>query len=274
MSNRSVALAFLALCVACGAPDSTPTTQTPAPAPAPTSTQSNLDFVTAQVQSVDWGQYMAQNCIPSTVAGWDGFPTVLCRYHTGYGDVPVVLLDANSDRLARWLVSACQDAGATLPKHCAERLALRVKCQSGNQFPVAGFVDEGPLYFFRDGITVSIGALGDAISRAPTTDEEALVLGGGTVSSVHKFARVAGTTREEFAAFQHLASAGLDGLAWQGIVRAAYQRAWASDHNELISAWAKANLTLIDHKLAPAAQFDTYCQDVARTWRAWPITDE
>src|SRR5262249_13416956 len=117
-------------------------------------------LVGQHLSTVRWGQYMAKNCQPTTNAGWPSYPTLLCRYDTDYGRVSVILLNAANDRLAHWLVTACQDAGAKFARHCAERLAVRIKCQSGNQFPVAGFVDEGPLYTFRDGVTVTFSEIG------------------------------------------------------------------------------------------------------------------
>jgi hypothetical protein len=234
-----------------------------------------VPFVGAQLLVVGWGQYMAHNCWPTAVLGWELYPVQLCRYASSYGPVPVALLNPDNGRLARWLVSGCQDAGAQYLKHCAERLALRIKCQSGNQFPVAGFVDEGPLYTFRDGVTVTFSEIGiNRLNQLPTPAQEASVLGQGTVSKVHKFARIQGTTREEYAGFTGKPVGQFAGLAWRTTIRAAYQAAWASDRNTLLSAWARANRWSIDHKLAPAARFDSYCKSVAANWAPWPITGE
>ncbi len=234
-----------------------------------------VTFVGAQLVTVKWGQYMAKNCQPTMAAGWEFFPTQRCRYGSGFGPVPVILLNPDPQRLARWLVTACRDAGAKFLKHCAERLAVRIKCQSGNQFPVAGFVDEGPLYTFRDGVTVAFKEIGaNHLNQAPTAGQMETVLENGTVSVVYKFARVQGTTREEYASFVGKPVSDFAGLAWRTEIRSAYQAAWHSDRNALLSAWAKSNRFLIDHKLAPAARFDSYCKKVAANWAAWPIVGE
>jgi hypothetical protein len=239
--------------------------------------ESNETFVTHQLETVKWGQYMAHDCQPKAMAGWSGLPTKMCTYdsNSGFGEIKVVMLNADAPRMAKWLLAACSDADAQFPLHCAERLALRVKCQSGNQFPVAGMVDEGKLYVFRDGVTVKLEEFGSlTLGREPTEEEQTLALGSGTVEVVKKFARVQGTTRAEYAAFKGQAASDYAGLAWQAAIRDAYQRAWTSDRNDLLSAWAKANVETIDHKLAPAAKFDDYCKSVAHNWVNWPITGE
>jgi DNA-binding SARP family transcriptional activator len=100
------------------------------------------------------------------------------------------------------------------------------------------------------------------------------VLGAGAIAKVHSYARVQGTTREEYAAFVQRPVASFAGLKWRAEVRAAYQAAWSSDRNSLLSAWARANRSLIDHKLAPAARFDAYCKSVAASWASWAIAGE
>jgi hypothetical protein len=238
---------------------------------------SSEDFVAEQLTTVKWGQYMAKNCQPVTLAAWPGMPTVSCTYasNSGFGDIKVVMLNAGAERMAKWLLTACADATAQFPVHCAERLALRIKCQSGNQFPIAGLVDEGKLYVFRDGVTVKLKEFGStALGHKPTDDEQALALSGGTVESVKKFARVQGTTRAEYAKSTGHDASDYAGLAWQSEIKKAYQRAWGSDRNDLLSAWAKANVGLIDHKLDPGAKFDHDCQLVANHWQQWPISGE
>jgi hypothetical protein len=238
---------------------------------------SNEDFVADQLKTVKWGQYMATNCQPITLADWAGLPTESCTYSSGsgFGDIKVVMLNAGPDRMAKWLLTACADAAARFPVHCAERLAVRIKCQSGNQFPIAGLVDEGTLYTFRDGVTVKLKEFGStALSHKPSDDEQTLALSSGTVESVKKFARVQGTTRAEYAQSTGHNVSDYAGLAWQAEIRSAYKRAWTSDRNDLLSAWAKANVDLIDHKDKPGAKFDDDCKRVARHWAQWPITGE
>ncbi len=100
------------------------------------------------------------------------------------------------------------------------------------------------------------------------------MLGDGAISEVHRYAKVQGTTRSEYADFVGKPVSQFAGLAWRDEVRQAYQSAWNSEENALLSAWAAANRSLIDHKLAPAARFDDDCKSVAATWVLWPITGE
>ena len=136
---------------------------------------------------------------------------------------------------------------------------MRIKCQSGNQFPVAGFVDEGPLYTFRDGVTVTFASIGtSSLQHATSQAQIDSVLGAGAIAKVHSYARVQGTTREEYAAFvqrppRELRRAELAGGSARrvsgGVVvgpERASERLGESDRS------------LIDHKLAPAARFDAY----------------
>src|SRR5665213_655661 len=105
------------------------------------------------------GRYMspAGGCHAVVRAGWLGFPTQECTYRGSSGvELNVIVLNPDDAQLARWLVTACQDAGVKNVVPCAERLALVTTCQSGAQFPVAGYVDEGEIFTFRDGVTARI----------------------------------------------------------------------------------------------------------------------
>jgi hypothetical protein len=234
--------------------------------------ETDVEFVRQKLDTVKWGRYMAKACAPASVAGWEGFPTEKCAYSSGHGNVPVVLLNADNDRMSKWLVTACIDTGITDVRTCAERVAARVKCQSGNQFPVAGFVDERVLYLFRDGVTVSISGIdtGDKIGldRKPTPEEETLALSTGKVSKVYAYARVQGTTRAQFAAFVGEPVAKFAGDLWRTTIRAEYQAAWTSERNRLVSAWAKANAASLGSSLT----FETFIRGACPTnvsWTRW-----
>lgn len=248
-------------------------------APAAFGQQTDVDFVKSKLDAMSWGQYMARACAPVEMANWAGFPTQACSYPSAsYGTVSVVMLNADNDRMSKWLVTACGDATADDVRVCAERVALQIQCQSGNQFPVAGFVDEGGLYMFRDGVTVSLSEVNTApaagaaatipLNRAPTPAETTAAMGGGTVTKVYKFGRVSSTTRAQFAAFTGQPVSTYAGLAWSATVRTEYQSAWTSNQNRLISAWAKANRT----QLMTAVAFNDYkaaaCPPNAR-WTRW-----
>lgn len=121
--------------------------------------------------------------------GWANFRIERCTY---LGKVPakqsapllvVLMANAGPERIARWLLTACADAGAErnpARARCLSRLYAHIKEQSGFQFPVAGLVDEtkiengevvrdvcaGICYFtFRDGIAVRIRGFGDRKPR-------------------------------------------------------------------------------------------------------------
>jgi hypothetical protein len=219
----------------------------------------------------NWGQYMAQNCRPETVRDWEAFPTTLCEYRsrTVNKTVPVVMLNADNARLASWIVTACQDAGSSNVMECAERLAVQIRCQSNNQFPVAGFVDEGTLYMFRDGITVSIAGVDTGsdigLARMPTDAEQRLVLQDGTVSRVYQWARVQATGRQAFASYVGRPVAEFEGVAWATAIRREYQAAWTSSRNRLLSAWAVANAS----RLNTSTGFSTFLAQACPANAAW-----
>lgn len=243
---------------------------------AQTASASQSSFIEAQLKRVGWGQYMAQNCSNKPYPGWRAFGTVECLYNAGqkFGLVKVVMLNPKPNRLAKWIVTACSDINAKYPIHCAEQLALRIKCQSGNQFVVAGFVKEnGQLYVFRDGVTVELTEFAK-LKRRPTSREQQYALVTGNVKKVKKFARILGTSRGEYAKFKKVPARKFDGIVWKRTIRKAYQKAWVLKRNDLISAWAEAHKDEIDHKGIPGSRFGTYCKSIGKNtknWRKWPI---
>lgn len=225
----------------------------------------------------------AGGCHAVVRAGWEGFPTQECAYRGASGvELHVVVLNPDDAQLARWLVTACQDAGVKNVVPCAERLALVTTCQSGAQFPVAGYVDEGEIFTFRDGVTARIGDLpSTVVAPADVAADESTVF-DAVPSQAKTYARIGSTTREEFAAFAGQPVATFAGLAWIATVRTEYQRAWGNDRNRLLSARVAADPAAYD---VPAwgAGFDRFCLDVAgcprkvgdpprcgRTWKPWP----
>lgn len=236
-----------------------------------------VSFIKAQLDRMSWGQYFSTNCNSISVANWRGFPTEKCRYTSpsGFGNLEVILLNANNTKTAKWIWTACADASAKYPLHCAERLAAQIKCQSGNQFPISGFVEEWrKLFIFRDGVTVRIGEIGSlTVKEKPTKKMQELALGAGTVTEVKKYARVQGTTRGQYASFKKTDTSQLLGLNWQKTIRKAYQRAWNRSRNDLMSAWAVANRYSIDHKGKITARL-WGCENILRNWAPWPIKGE
>lgn len=231
------------------------------------------------------GHYLSPQgaCHAVTRAGWEGFPTQECTYTGSAGEkLQVILLNPSTAQLARWLVTACTDARATNVVPCAERLALVTTCQSGAQFPVAGYVDEGDVFTFRDGVTARMGNLPSTVVAPADVAADADIVFNGTPSKAMSYARISSTTREEFAAFVGQPVSQFAGLAWIATVRAEYQRAWGSDRNRLMSALVAASPAAYD---VPhwGNGFDDFCMNVAkcppkkgdpqrcgRNWHPWP----
>jgi hypothetical protein len=231
------------------------------------------------------GRYMSPPgaCRPTTRAGWEGLPTVECVYE-GASRVPlrVVLLDADDAQLARWFVTACRDANAHDVVHCAERVALVASCQSGAQFPVAGFVDEGKIFTFRDGVTTRMQGLPSTVVAPGDVERVAKIVFDGDPAEAKSYARIVSTTREEFARFADVQLADLAGTAWLATVRAEYRSAWGNDRNRLISARVVTDLADFDRD-GWDGDFDRFCVQVAgcpgesehpqvcaKRWTPWP----
>lgn len=190
--------------------------------------------------------------------GWEGFPVALYEYCVAEKDkkkkcASVAMLNPNAQKLATWIVAACREVKGKVIPECADQLIKQIRDQSGGQFPVAGIVLEDlnrngvfEAYCFKDGVTVMPRAfkVGEA---APTPDQidKCLALNDEDILSVGKYARLQGTTREEYRS-----SGGKEDVGdsrnrkrgWLKVVRESYQAAWKSETNELLAAWAKENV--------------------------------
>lgn len=222
-------------------------------------------------------------CHAVSRAGWEGFPTQECTYTGSAGEkLQVVLLNPSDAQLARWLVTACTDAHVKNVVPCAERLTLVTSCQSGAQFPVAGYVDEGDVFTFRDGVTVRMGDFPSSVVAPANTVADENIVFDGVPGKAMTYARISSTTREEFAAFVGRPVSEFAGLAWIATVRNEYQHAWGNDRNRLMSARVAASPATYD---VPSwgSGFDNFCMHVAgcppkkgdpdrcgRNWRSWP----
>lgn len=208
-----------------------------------------LDQTRAALQGFRFGRHMETNCAPTALPGWEGYPVGLCSYPSGDARHPakVALLDPSDDQLHRWIASACVRARIADIGLCAKKLATRIRSQSGAQFPVAGMVLEdmdgdGRLnqFAFRDGVTVSVAGVSGGADHAPTDAENEAALRAVPIAA-KIYARIAGTTRANYAAMTGRSLSEFDGLKWLSETRAAYQRAWGAPSNDLIDAWALAN---------------------------------
>ncbi len=201
-------------------------------------------------------RYLEMNPRPVVVPGWEGFPTVQCSYsvadpalHTNK-TASVILLDPEASLLARWMVNACLTAKGTVTTNDLQKLANHIIGQSGGQFPVRGIVYEdilppngiSEIYCFRDGVTVKIDGVEHRSERQPTPAEieRSLTASINEVSWVGKYARIQSTTREQYQAAG--GKENVEGVHWLDLNRKLYQKAWNSGTNELMNAWAKANL--------------------------------
>jgi len=197
-------------------------------------------------------RYMEQNCEPWNYRDWDKFPIQLCKYTVSDKNrttktAQVILLDATPEKLALWVLSTCKNVKGSTEASCTDKLSRQIINQSGAQFPVAGIVFEdilpedgiNEIYCFRNGVTVKIGGVPHRGTLQPSQQEQELCI-NGAVSKTLKFARIAGTSREEF-----IANGGAEDVAgnkWNEVIKKLYQGAFNSDVNELLVAWAKKNL--------------------------------
>lgn len=197
-------------------------------------------------------RYMEQGQGTSTsFPGWEQFPLKEYKYNIDQvGSARVILLDADPERLAKWVVTAVR----VVDKEKATEEAVKALCkhinsQSNAQFPVAGIVYENmgdgwKPYAFRDGVTVKLEGINTGTATAIKKEEiDAAVFKDTKVLNAKVFARIASTTREQFKAYDKDAEVG--GLEWLNVVRKEYQAAWNSDENRLITAKYKSDRELI-----------------------------
>lgn len=178
-----------------------------------------------------------------TLQGWKGYKVKLYEYRfTAYTPkAKVYMLNANSERIARWVISACYNVTDRLERKHTDILINQIKNQSGGQFPVKGTVYEykgEPPYFFKDGVTVFLSkeAKQKLIEHAIDTFS---VLTDSNITS-GKFGRIISTTRQQYNL--NGGKENTTGLNWLKVVRTEYQKALSSDSNFLITAWARQNL--------------------------------
>ena len=199
---------------------------------------------------------MDKHCEPVSWPGWEGLPTQICSYAEDYvsGGIPVILLDPTQEQLVGWIASACKAAEATDDAYCGQKLAARINEQSGAQFPVAGIVMEdmgdGMRQFaFRDGVTVSVPGVSNGKKGYPTREEIEAALQAAPTDA-KKYARIQGTTREEYETYmrkvKNTEPQPVVGLNWAKVIRDEYQQAYRSDCYDLMDAWAVANKSALN----------------------------
>lgn len=211
---------------------------------------------TAYFEARRSSRYMEQNCVAATYPGWETLPLKECTYSVkGPNDpvkktVKVIMLNAEPEQLARWVVSTCIEVVGVASNKCTKAIRSQIIQQSGAQFPVAGIVFEDILpadgryevFAFRNGVTVLIAGVTHRGTAQPSAAEIEKSL-HGDVTSTFKFARVQSTTRE-----QYLANGGtrnVIGNAWNEVNRDLYKAAYGQNRNEMMVAWARANKSLL-----------------------------
>ena len=211
-----------------------------------------INRMTTYFEARRGSRYMEQNCAPATYPGWETLPLKACSYSVKGRNDPVkktakvIMLNAEPDQLARWVVSTCIEVVGNARNKCTKAIGAQIIGQSGAQFPVAGIVFEDLLpadgkyevFVFRNGVTVLVNGVTHRGTAQPSAAEIERAL-SGVVTSTLKFARVQSTTRE-----QYLANGGtssVTGNAWNEVSRDLYKAAWGHNRNEMMVAWAKSN---------------------------------
>jgi hypothetical protein len=95
--------------------------------------------------------------------GWEGISLSDCRNdHSIAGKITLtgrtLYFRPEPDRIARWIVTACQQAGGNTDMVCARATACKVISQSGTQFPIAGLnIEESDRQFDHVGAALPLG---------------------------------------------------------------------------------------------------------------------
>lgn len=192
-----------------------------------------------------------------TLPGWEGFPTRRYTYSVKDADgtiksADVIMLNASAEQIARWIVSAVIEARGRYDPADGKMVFKHILEQSGGQFPVAGVVYEDiipadgvyEIYCFRDGVTVKIDGVPHRGTKPMTPAQTAASI-NGPVTRVFNYGRIASTSPEMWIAAggsPDVMNAAEPTKAWMMEIRAAYQAAWKSDQNALLTAWVKAKL--------------------------------
>ena len=129
--------------------------------------------MTAYFEARRGSRYMEENCAPATYPGWETLPLKECTYGVKRANDPlkksakVIMLNAEPDQLARWVVSTCLEVVGNASNKCTKAIGAQIIGQSGAQFPVAGIVFEDILpedgkyevFAFRNGVTVRMNGV-------------------------------------------------------------------------------------------------------------------
>lgn len=204
----------------------------------------SLDVIAARVEKlVIPARYMEQTFISKTdtLSGWEGIEVSLYNYKVHGTDIiaKVYLADADSRKIASWIVTTCVSLTGKLSKTNSDKLIKDIRFASGGQFPVLGMVYEDmygtgqKCYLFKDGVTVYL---------ADVNIKDLSEINDSTIIRVGKYARIISTNREEYISMFGVSD--LEGKKWLKVVRDEYKKALLSDRNNLMLAKAKGLLEL------------------------------
>lgn len=243
---------------------------TPPKPSAPTlSREQTIASLSAWFASKQSARYMRSGgCVDVVYSGWEGYPTERCEYRVSNGKTAkVILLKITPDLLATWVVNAAVLAKGSYASRYVNALRDRILEQAGLQYPIAGIVYEDldgsgkyQAFPFREGITVGRRGFVTGTKVRPTAAqiEDALDPDSAKTLYAARYARLQGTTREEYKSYCRSFPADCPGLDvgsstgyktdpirsanWLSASRLATQAAFSSGSNALLGAWAISNL--------------------------------
>ncbi len=228
----------------------------------------SLATLTERCEEVLDAAYMAGTLLEENdnLPEWEGFPVKLYEYFTPVDSKTnepkrglVYMLNPDAEKLAKWIVNAVWDARGALEYSDIERVRKFIMWQSGAQFPVSGVVYEAMYtpgfyepYVFKDGVTVYVADSTMFPGGFKTCTDEMLehyirLKNSDLKPNTGRFARICSTTREMYYKFGGTEEVGTSdngqrSQEWLRVVAELYRKAWNSDRNELISAWANWHL--------------------------------
>ena len=202
----------------------------------------SLEVIQKRVEkSIMPTRYMAQKFISETdtISGWENVNVSLYQYSVDSGKIigHVYMANADSKKLAAWIITTCFTLTKKLDKNNTDFLIKSIRNASGGQFPVKGIVYENMdgkgyyPYVFKDGVTVFL---------LENTSDNLSLITNMNIRRTGKYARIISTTREEYNAL--FPEKNTEGMEWLNVVREEYKSALMSDTNNLMIAWAKGKI--------------------------------
>ncbi|WP_158994006.1 hypothetical protein [Mucilaginibacter sp. L196] len=194
--------------------------------------------------------------------GYEGIPVSLYHYHYPKSRIYVAyvyLLDADAERMARWLISSAFLVRGHYQVSDIKILLDTIDGQSNAQFPVAGIVFENDndsfsskFIYFKDGVTVSVKpAVKDrfkfdtlytdtakkTIKQITFSPANLSLMTNENLARCWYKGRIISTTRKEYT--DAGGKENVTGFNFMRVVRDEYLKALTSDFNFLIYARAR-----------------------------------